>query len=121
MINQTIFQLLIRLWSYINPLRRGHFAMLLALMFLASFAEVISIGLVLPFLGVFTAPNHIFSLPEAKPFIQALNITEPTQLLLPLTIAFGVTVIFAGTLRLLLLWASTKLSFATGSDLSISI
>ncbi len=45
----------------------------------------------------------------------------PEQLLLPITIAFGVTALIAGAMRLLLLWASTRLSFATGADLSISI
>jgi ATP-binding cassette subfamily B protein len=90
-------------------------------MLLASFAEILSIGAVLPFLGVLTAPERIFELPLAQPFIQALKLTEPKQLLLPLTIAFGVAALIAGAMRLLLLWASTKLSFSTGADLSISI
>jgi ATP-binding cassette subfamily B protein len=40
---------------------------------------------------------------------------------LPLTIAFGLAALLAGAMRLLLLWATTRLSFATGADLSISI
>jgi ATP-binding cassette subfamily B protein len=42
-------------------------------------------------------------------------------LLLPLTIVFSAAALIAGAMRLLLLWASTRLSFATGADLSISI
>jgi ATP-binding cassette subfamily B protein len=90
-------------------------------MLLASFAEILSIGAVLPFLGVLTAPERIFEMPVAQPIIQALKLTEPKQLLLPLTIAFGLAALIAGTMRLLLLWASTRLSFATGADLSINI
>jgi ATP-binding cassette subfamily B protein len=90
-------------------------------MLLASFAEILSIGAVLPFLGVLTSPEHVFELPVTKPFIEALSITEPRQLLLPLTIVFGVATLIAGSMRLLLLWASTRLSFATGADLSISV
>jgi ABC-type multidrug transport system fused ATPase/permease subunit len=90
-------------------------------MLLASFAEVLSIGAVLPFLGVFTAPETIFSHSATQPIIQALGLKTPSQLLLPLTIAFGTAALIAGAMRLLLLWASTRLSFATGADLSISI
>jgi ATP-binding cassette subfamily B protein len=90
-------------------------------MLLASFAEILSIGAVLPFLGVLTAPERIFELPLAQPIIHALKLTEPKQLLLPLTIVFGAAALIAGAMRLLLLWSSTRLSFATGADLSISI
>ena len=119
--NQSISSLLKRLWHHISPRRRGQFSLLLVLMLLASFAEILSIGAVLPFLGVLTAPERIFELPAAQPFIQTLNITEPKQLLLPLTVAFALAALIAGAMRLLLLWASTRLSFATGADLSISI
>jgi ATP-binding cassette, subfamily B, bacterial PglK len=95
--------------------------LLLVLMLLTSLSEVVGIGAVLPFLGVLTSPEYIFELPAAQPVIQALNLTEPPQLLLPFTIAFAVAVLISGAMRLLLLWASAKLSLATGADLSISV
>ena len=95
--------------------------LLLVLMVGASFAEILSIGAVLPFLAVLTAPERIFQLPAAQPLIHAAGITSATQLLLPLTITFGIAALLSGAMRLLLLWASTRLSFATGADLSISI
>jgi len=118
---QPIAQLLSRLWRHISPRRRRQFGFLLVLMIFASFAEILSIGAVLPFLAVLTAPNRVFEHPAAQPIIQAMGLTEPGQLLLPLTIAFGLAALVAGAMRLLLLWASTRLSFATGADLSISI
>jgi ABC-type bacteriocin/lantibiotic exporter with double-glycine peptidase domain len=90
-------------------------------MILASFAEILSIGAVLPFLAVLTDPTSVFEHPVSQPIINALGFTAPQQLLLPLTIFFGLAAIAAGAMRLLLLWASTRLSFATGADLSISI
>ncbi len=119
--NQSIATLLKRLWHHISPRRRGQFGLLLVLMLLASFAEILSIGAVLPFLGVLTVPEKVFEHAAAQPIIQALGLTTPAQLLLPLTIAFAVAALSAGAMRLLLLWASTRLSFATGADLSISI
>lgn len=90
-------------------------------MIVSSFAEVVSIGAVLPFLGVLTAPQRVFVLPAAQPIIGALGLTAPGQLLLPLTIAFGLAALIAGAMRLSLLWASTHLSYAAGADLSMSI
>ncbi len=119
--HQPIIKLLKRLWQHISPRRRGQFGMLLVLMLLASFAEILSIGAVLPFLAVLTGPERIFEMPTAQPFIAALEITQPKQLLLPLTLAFGSAALIVGIMRLLLVWASTRLSFATGADLSISI
>lgn len=90
-------------------------------MILGSFAEILSIGAVLPFLGVLTSPNRIFEHPAAKPLVQALGLTAPDQLLLPVTVAFGVAAFAAGAVRLLLIWVSTRLSFATGADISLDI
>jgi ATP-binding cassette subfamily B protein len=118
---QPVSKLLQRLWHHISRRRRGQFAVLLVLMILASFAEILSIGAALPFLAVLTDPARIFAHPSAQPVVQALGLTEPKQLLLPLTLAFGLAALIAGAMRLLLLWASTRLSFATGADLSIDI
>ena len=119
--NPTLPQLLARLWRHISSRRRRQFGFLLVLMLIASFAEILSIGAVLPFLAVLTTPERVFEHSLAQPFIQILGLTEPAQLLLPLTITFGLAAVVAGAMRLWLLWASTRLSYATGADLSISI
>ncbi len=121
MTNQPITQLLRRLWNQFEPRRRVQLKLLLALMVIASFAEILSIGAALPFLAVLTSPEKLFEHTAAQPLIQALGVTAPSQLLLPLTIAFGAAALFAGIIRLLLLWVSTRLSFAIGADLSLKI
>ena len=119
--NSSSIQLLKRLWGHISIRRRGQFLLLLILMVFTSFSEVLSIGAVLPFLAILTDPVHVFVHPNSKPIINTLGLTEPKQLLLPLTIAFGLAAIAAGLMRLILLWASSRLSFATGADLSMNI
>ena len=119
--SQPIAELLSRLWKHISPRRRSQFGLLLVLMIFASFAEILSIGTIMPFLAILTNPEHVFVHPSYQIIIRQLGITEPSQLLLPLTIAFSLSALLAGILRLLLLWASTRISFATGTDLSISI
>jgi ATP-binding cassette, subfamily B, bacterial PglK len=118
---QSIDILLTRLWRHITGRRRKQLGLLLVLMVLASFAEILSIGSVLPFLGMLTAPERVFAHPVAQPIILWFGITAPEQLLLPATIAFAIAALAAGAMRLLLLWATTRLSFATGADLSIEI
>jgi ATP-binding cassette, subfamily B, bacterial PglK len=120
-IKQSIRTLLNRLWHHISPRRRRQLGLLLVLVLLTSLAEILSIGAVLPFLGILTAPERIFTYTAAQPLIQAVGLTEPEQLLIPLTITFCAAALIAGAMRVFLLWASTRLSFAAGADLSISI
>ena len=118
---QHLIRQLDRLWHHISPRRRGQFGLLLVLMVLASLAEIVSIGAVLPFLGVLTSPDRVFGHQLSQPFIRILGLSEPKQLLLPLTVAFAITALLSGATRLTLLWAQTRLSHAVGADLSISI
>ncbi|MFM2030151.1 MAG: hypothetical protein RL517_1344 [Pseudomonadota bacterium] len=94
---------------------------LLVLIVFTSFAEVVSIGAVVPFLAVLTNPERVFTHTAAQPAIHFFGLASPEQLLLPITIAFGSAALITGLMRLTLFWASTRLSFATGADLSISI
>ena len=77
-----------QLWSHLSRRRRKQFWLLLFLMNIASLAEVVSVGAVLPFLGVLTAPEQVFQYPLMQPVIQILELTDPSQLTLPLTIFF---------------------------------
>ncbi|MDO8713780.1 MAG: ABC transporter ATP-binding protein [Polynucleobacter sp.] len=90
-------------------------------MIFGSFSEIASIGLVLPFLTALTAPERVFGHALAQPLIDVLSLTEPKQLLLPITVAFVVGTLFAALTRWILLWAQTKVGHSIGADLSISI
>lgn len=110
-----------RLWLHISSFRKRQFASVLVLMILASFAEMLSIGVVLPFLAVLTNPEKIFENSALQPFINLFGISSPNDLLLPLTFGFAVAVLIAAYMRLVLLRRSISLSFATGADLGFSI
>jgi len=118
---QPLTKLIRRLWQHIGSRRRKQFWLLLLLMTLSSFAEILSIGAVLPFLGALTAPKRIFEHSVAQPFIHLMGLTSADQLMLPLTIIFCLAALMAGGLRVLLLWTSIRLSFAVGADLSNGI
>ena len=109
------------LWNLASPRRRLQFFILLILIVAAVFAELFSIGAVIPFLGVIADPGRLFIMPSMQPVINMLSITREDQLLFPLTLIFCIAVLSAAGLRLLLLWATTRLSFAFGADISIDI
>ena len=113
--------LLLRLWRHIGPRRRLQFLLVLALTVLASFAEVLTIGAVLPFMMALTAPKSVSAHPLAQPVIHLFGIDTDQQLLLLMTCAFAAASLSAGLLRVSLLWANAHLSCLTGADLSISI
>ena len=90
-------------------------------MFITSFAEVLSLGAVVPFLSVLTNPKVLFEYKRIQYIIKIFDISKPEELLLPLTLVFCITVIIAAIMRFIMLWAQTRLSFAIGSDFSYSI
>ena len=77
-----------RVWVHVKPNRRIKLIKLIVLMVLVSIAEVISIGAVLPFLGVLTNPELVYQSSYSQPIIHALGVSDPQQLLLPVTIIF---------------------------------
>jgi ATP-binding cassette, subfamily B, bacterial PglK len=111
----------ITLWGHLAKRRQKQFSLLLILMVIASLAEIISIGAVLPFLGILIAPEQVYQHSLMQPVIQILQLNEPKQLILPLTILFITAALLAGIIRITLLYAITRLSFATGADLSINV
>jgi len=113
--------MLTSLWCHLTKRRQKQFWLILILMIISSISEIISISAVLPFLGILIAPEQVYQYPLIQPVIQILEITKPRQLILPLTILFITAALLAGVIRLTLLYAMTRLSFATGADLSINI
>ncbi|TML06744.1 MAG: ABC transporter ATP-binding protein [Actinobacteria bacterium] len=117
----SIAALLVCLWHDLRPRRRRQFTLILGLMVVSAFAEVASLGAVLPFLGILTAPDRIFGNYWVARAAHAVGIDSAAQLLLPLTVAFAVMALIAGAIRMLLLWVSTRFTFAAGADLSIEV
>lgn len=110
-----------KLFNHLSSRRKKQYLMLLILIFVASLVEVVSVGAVLPFLGVLTAPEQVYQHPLMQPLIQTLELSEPSQLVLPLTLLFIIAAVLAGSIRLLLLYVMTRLTYATGADLGFKI
>lgn len=117
----STYELLKRLWNHLSTRRRFQFKMVLLLMIVSAFAEVISLGAVVPFLGVLIAPSKVFNYEIAVRVAHFLGIVEASDLLLPLTVTFVIAALIGAGLRLLLLWCITRVVYATGSDISFDV
>ncbi len=91
-------------------------------MILASFAEMLSLAAVLPFLGALTAPEKLFSNSWIQfALVHPLGLRQPAELLLPITFLFAIAAFLSGGMRFLLLWVQTRLSHAIGADFSLEM
>lgn len=117
----NVCKLMLNLWRHLKKRRHRQLALLLMLMLASAFSEVISLGAVIPFIGVLTSPEKVFNHSAIRKLVEIVGITSPGQLVAPLAMAFALTALLAGCMRLLLLWANAKLSNSVGADISIEM
>jgi ABC-type multidrug transport system fused ATPase/permease subunit len=113
--------LFVRLWRCLSPHRQRQFMLLMVLVVIATFAEVFTLGAVLPFLGVLVAPERVLHQPKIAAMAAHFGIATAGQLILPMTLLFATMAVVTGAVRITLLWATTRLAYATGSDLSLDV
>ena len=119
--DDTFFSLLKRLINKLPKKRKIQFIFLLLIMLLNTFAEVVSIGLVIPFIGFITQSEKLWNNPLVKQFATTFGFEEPSQLLLLTTLLFSLTCIFAALIRLLSLFLNLRFSAALGSDIGARV
>jgi ATP-binding cassette, subfamily B, bacterial PglK len=119
--NGQLRVLLVGLWHHLSSRRRWQFVLVFGLVLVSAGAEVVTLGAVLPFIGILTAPERVYSYPVVSTIAERLGISAAEELILPLTVAFVIVALLAGLIRLLLLWVSTQLAVATSADLSSDV
>ena len=110
--------LLARLWHHLGRRHRLQFVLLLGLMLVNAAAEVVSLGLLLPFLAALTAPERVMTHPVAANLMATTGVDSRQDLVLALTLVFVAAVLMSAAVRMLLLWATTRFSLTAGVALS---
>jgi ABC-type multidrug transport system fused ATPase/permease subunit len=113
--------LLRRLWQHLTVRRRRQMLLLAVMILLAGLAEIVSLGAVVPFLGILTSPARVMSHPSVAHFMRSWGIASPERLVLPFAAAFSLAAILAAAFRMLVLWISTRIAFSAGADLSLEV
>jgi ATP-binding cassette, subfamily B, bacterial PglK len=110
-----------QMYGFISKRRRTQLKLLLILTLLGAVAEIVSIGAIVPFIGVLTQPEVIFDYPFISKIIIFFGIQDTSELVIFLAIAFIVAALVSGFMRLLLLWATIIFVNATAADISILV
>jgi len=90
-------------------------------MVLTSLAEVLSLGVVFPFLGMLLAPEQVADFWAIRTLADYFHITSAKDLQIPLTIMFSLAALFSGGMRLLLMRTQLNFSVIVGVDVSSGI
>lgn len=119
---QDFFSLFKTLLSVMGGRRRLQFLMILLLTLIASFAEVLGIGAVIPFLSLLVGSSSYEIFFQNSPILKSFfgDLTR-NQILFLATIIFVAATIFAGLTRVVLLWAMTEFSYVLGADIGLKI
>lgn len=118
---QTLFMNIISLWSFLGKKRLLQFAGLFMLMLIAVFAEMISLGAVVPFLSALTDPKMLMEKGWFQPIVHLLGVQAEDELLLPLTLAFIAAALISAGLRVLLLWVNSRLTASMSIQLRTAL
>ena len=99
--------------------RRVQFLLLLLVMIISSIAELCTLASVVPFLKIIVEPESIFNIKIIKYLSENyFNIENSSELLLPITLAFGFSAIISALIRLITIYSNQTLSAKIGSDIS---
>ena len=90
-------------------------------MLISSLTEIVGLGAVVPFLAVMTNPEKVFSIDFLQPVFNFLSISDPTALMLPVTLVFVFSVLLSGMVRILVIWWQARIAHGVGADLSLQI
>jgi ABC-type multidrug transport system fused ATPase/permease subunit len=114
-------RLLVNLFEHITSRRRFHFALLVILTIISSFAEIFSLGSIVPFIAILTQPEKIYSYPFISEFSTYLGARNANDLIAPIAWIFIIAAIFAGMSRVIILYLSIRLGNSIGADLSVEM
>ena len=120
-INKNQFQLFLRLWQSLSKKRKIKLVFLSLLIVLNSFSEVFSLAALVPFLMVLNHPEKLVDYSFINKVFIYFGFQQSSDLLLPVNLIFIISVLTAGSIRLLNLWYSGRISVEIGTDISREI
>jgi ABC-type multidrug transport system fused ATPase/permease subunit len=116
-----IIRQLCRVYKQLDKTRRRQLFILLCMMVVSSLAELFSIGMVIPFLGVLTESERFLANDNIKTIITFAKIKDKNDVLLAVTIIFCLAVLIASLVHISLMRYKTKVSLSIGAELSSSV
>ena len=116
--SNSLIILIIKLWKHLSLRRKYQLAILLFIVCLSSFAEIISVSLIIPFLGVLTNPEYLMSSSRFVKFSNIFSLNSYSEIVTVLFFGFVIVIIISALIKSLNYWLNFNLAAAIGSDLS---
>ena len=113
-----ILKILSRIYPHTSFRRKLQMSTVIFVTFLASFAEILSIGAVIPFITALQSPEIV--LEQVNNFLPILSqyLVSNGKLQFNITVLFCAAIILAMTIRLFLVFISARFTFGLATDLS---
>jgi ABC-type multidrug transport system fused ATPase/permease subunit len=109
------------LYAGMSPSRRRQFYFVLVMMVAGAFAELATIGAVLPFLALLADPHRIDHVPALAAAFTAVGAISDHQRLVAATVLFVLLAVVAAIVRLKLSWTTQNFVFGLGHEVSVEI
>ena len=109
------------LLSKLPSRRRWQLALLALLMLLGGFAEVVTLGLVVPFLAFLIDPLQALQLRFVAEIASIFDLSDPNNLRWQFTVLFAVAAVGSAAVRLTIIWATTKIVFSIGHEIGVEV
>jgi len=114
-------RLLLKLIKTFHDRRKSQLILILIALVFSAFLDVISIGSIIPFIGILVDAQATYFNPAFNKYFVFFNFKSPDELVLPLTGLFISLVWISTSFRMLIFWASNRISISCGNDLSCEI
>ncbi len=121
-ISSSLFDIYKKIWKHIPRGRRIQLIGLMFLMVLTSAFEVLSLGSVIPFIGILISPDKLNSYDFLNNYLlMDWSAMDIASIQLYITIIFCLAVLIAGALRIFLLFCQIKLSHYLGIEFGVKV
>lgn len=90
-------------------------------MLLGAFAELVTLGAVIPFIALLAEPSRALDFPWLQDCFTTLGWQNPDEIVLPMTLVFLAIVLLAAGIRLVLVYVSTRFVFGIGYDIGVNV
>ena len=110
-----------QLYRMLSPRRQRQFYLVVSLMVGGAFAELATIGAVIPFLSLLADPHRVAHVPMLAAAFDTVGAATDRQRLVAATGLFIALALLAGAVRLQLAWSSQEFVFRLGHDFSVDI
>lgn len=111
-------QRVLSLWPFVKMEKKVQLYIYGFLTIVSAFADLVSVGVIAPFIIVFIQPDQLLDYNIAVKVAEYFNLQTVSDLQLFLCLGFSCAVVFSGVTKLLLAWFQSRLSYGVAADLA---